>query len=411
MSAEVEIRRRIGDRGAITFAEFMELALFWPDGGYYMTGDPVGASGDYYTSPQAHPVFGALLAVQLYQMWQLLSRPAPFTVIELGAGSGLLCRDIVACSNHLPTGFARSLRYVCVDRRAARGAEGALGDEAPAAQVCRVAASRIPFRCVLGCILSNELLDSFPVHQVTMSQDGLRETYVSLDGDELRTSLGELSTPKLANRLEALEIDLQKGQTAEISLGLHTWAADAAASLEAGFVLTVDYGHPAAELYSAERRYRGALTTYYRHTQIDAPLRHIGRQDITAQVDFTSVVNAGRRNGLEPLGFAYQAEFLKHLGLTRMQQRLARLDLSQNAAQANRAGILELGRTGGLGDFKVLAQGKGVGHPDLWGFKHSGQAATLVEDIPAPLLTDQHLWLPQGRYPNTELEFEVAWPL
>ena len=90
MTAEAEIRRRIAERGPITFAEFMEVALYHPGGGYYTSGERVGASGDFYTSPSVHPAFGALLAVQLFQMWELLGRPAPFTIAEAGAGNGLL---------------------------------------------------------------------------------------------------------------------------------------------------------------------------------------------------------------------------------------------------------------------------------------------------------------------------------
>ena len=112
MSAESEVRRRIQKRGKITFVEFLEIALYWPQGGYYTGPERVGADGDYYTSPAVHPVFGALLAVQLYQMWRLMDRPAPFTVLELGAGSGLLCRDIITYAAGLPEGFAQSLRYI-----------------------------------------------------------------------------------------------------------------------------------------------------------------------------------------------------------------------------------------------------------------------------------------------------------
>ena len=399
MRVEAEIRRRIGARGAITFAEFMELALFWPRGGYYLSGEPIGHAGDFYTSPQVHPVFGKLLAIQLLQMWELLDRPDPFTVVELGAGNGLLCRDVLACLDDLPDGFTRSLRYVCLERRAIPGVEAAIPDDRPTAMVSRVAASGIPFQQVVGCFLSNEYLDSFPVHQVTMCREGLREVYLIQEGDELGTYLGEPSTPALAARLMALGIELTEGQTAEISLGLDTWAEEVGASLAAGFVLTVDYGRQAAELYSPEQRYRGTLTTYYRHTQLDAPLRHVGHQDITAQVDFTSLIDLGRRNGLESLGIVTQGRFLRHLGLSRMQQRLAGLNLPQYAAQANRSGMLDLARPGGLGDFKVLCQGKGVGRPDLWGFRPSIEASALGDQVPVPLLTPQHLSLLEGRYP------------
>ena len=389
--AESEVRRRIDEHGAITFAEFMDLALYWLRGGYYTSGNPIGPGGDYYTSPQVHPVFAALLAVQLFQMWQLLDRPDPFTVVELGAGNGILCRDLTACWDSLPCKPPPTLRYVCLDRRAAAGLEADAG-------ASRVTASAIPFQGIVGCILSNEYLDAFPVHQVTMTPDGLQEVYVALDNGQLATQLRAPSTPALAARLQALDIELAEGQTAEICLSLDCWAQQVAASLERGFVLTVDYGRPAAELYSPELRPRGTLTTYYRHTQLDAPLRHVGRQDITSQVDFTSVVDAGRRRGLDLLGLDTQGRFLRHLGLSRMQQRLASLDLPQYPVQANRAGMLDLARPGGLGDFKVLCQGKGVSTPDLWGFTPSAETTKLAEQLPMPLLTPDHLWLLEGRY-------------
>lgn len=421
MTAEAEILRRIGQRGAITFAEFMELALFWPDGGYYVTNDPTGAVGDFYTSPQVHPVFGALLAVQLFQMWRLLGQPDLFPVVESGAGNGLLCRDIVAAAAGLPPPFPSCLMYVCLDRRRAIGLESTPNVDCASAGlhstsgVSRLAAAGVPFRRLVGCFISNEYFDAFPVHQVKMVDGRLLEMFVTQEDGELVTQTGELSDPALAARFDDLSLTLIEGQTAEVNLGLTSWAQEIGQALEAGFILTVDYGDPAPELYSPHKRLRGTLTTFHNHVQIDAPLRHIGRQDITAQVDFTSLVNSGRDWGIGPLGFAAQAQFLGRLGLPGMQQRLRRLDLPQNAAQANRAGMLDLSRPGGLGDFKVLVQGKGVGQPRLWGFNDldesggdAGELAdALVKNMPVPLLTSQHLSLVQGRYPGGELDFDL----
>jgi SAM-dependent MidA family methyltransferase len=249
------------------------------------------------------------------------------------------------------------------------------------------------------------------VHQVTLRQGRLQEVYVGLEDDALVTSLGEPSTPRLAQRLAEAGVALVEGQTAEINLGLEAWALEASAALDAGFVLTIDYGHPAAELYSPQRRPRGTLVTYHRHVQTDAPLRRIGQQDITAQVDFTAVVNAGRRAGLEPLGFTTQRQFLNNLGLGRLQRRLASLNLTQRKLEANRAALVELARPGGLGDFKVLAQGKNVGQPKLWGFLEQDEAVALLEELPAPLLTPQHLSLLAGRWPQGEPEvaLEELW--
>ena len=420
MSPGLEIRRRIAEGGPITFAEFMDVALYWPQGGYYAARDPVsgldldpiGAGGDFYTSPLVHPAFGALLAVQLFQMWQLMERPAPFTVVEQGAGNGLLGRDIVNFAAGLPAGFADCLRYICVDRRLNRSLDIGLSN------THRIASAGLPVRPIQGCVLSNEYLDAFPVHQVMIEQGGeqggeqgrLNEVYVALDNDELVTRTGQPSTPALAARFESLSLSLKEGQTAEVNLGLDTWASEAAATLERGFVLSVDYGRPAQELYSPEHQFNGTLTTFHQHLQTDSPLKRVGQQDITAQVDFTSVVNAGRNAGLEPMGYTTQQEFLHHLNFTHFLEQVGSRNGGQREIHANRAAMLELVKTGGLGDFKVLAQGKNVGTPKLWGFERSPEAQKIVAQFPQPMLTGSHLNLTQGRFPTSDMELEPFWP-
>ena len=254
--------------------------------------------------------------------------------------------------------------------------------------------------------MSNELLDAFPVHQVTLSQGSLKEVYVTLTGDVLEYALKEPSTPRLATRLAGLGITLAEGQTVEINLGIDDWVDDAAEVLDTGFILTVDYGRVASDLYSMDDRPRGTLTTFYRHTQTDSPLQRIGRQDMTAQVDFTTVMNAGSQAGLETLGFTTQARFLANLGLPRLRDRLTALDLPRRQLAANNTGMLDLARPAGLGDFKVLIQGKNVGTPALWGFEEpvSEQAVALASNV--PILDSGHLPLMEGRYPHASLEFD-----
>ena len=418
MTVEEEIRRRILARSAITFAEFMGLALFWPGGGYYTGPDHIGSSGDFYTSPHAHPAFGALIAVQLHQMWQVMGHPATFTVVELGAGNGLLCRDITSYAAGLPGDFARSLRYVCLDTLVAGGVERESTRDPGEPTANRLASllsmgplggghrRGVPLRGIKGCLLSNELLDAFPVHQVTLSQGSLKEVYVTLTGDVLEYALEEPSTPRLATRLAGLGITLVEGQTVEINLGIDDWVDDAADVLDIGFILTVDYGRVASDLYSMDLRPRGTLTTFYRHTQTDSPLQRIGRQDMTAQVDFTTVMNAGSQAGLETLGFTTQARFLANLGLPRLRDRLTALDLPRSQLAANNTGMLDLARPGGLGDFKVLVQGKNVGTPVLWGFGEpvSEQAIALTSNV--PMLDAGHTPLLEGWYPHADLEFD-----
>ena len=417
MTVEEEIRRRILAKGAITFAEFMGLALYWPNGGYYTGPERIGSSGDFYTSPHAHPAFGALIAVQLHQMWQVTGQPAPFTVVELGAGNGLLCRDITSYASGLPGNFTRSLRYICLDTLVTDGVEKGQTNGYGHPVISRLASllsveplredhpRGIPLRGITGCILSNELLDAFPVHQVTVSHGSLKEVYVTLNGDVLEYALEEPSTPRVAGRLADLGITLGEGQTVEINLGITDWTYQAAEVLDTGFVLTVDYGQLALDLYSMDIRPRGTLTTFYRHTQTDSPLQRIGQQDMTAQVDFTTLKNCGNQAGLEPLGFTTQGRFLANLGLPQLRDRLTALDLSRRQLAANNTGMLNLARPGGLGDFKVLAQGKNVGTPALCGFQEPASGQTIALASHVPLLDAGHLSLMEGRYPHASLEF------
>ena len=422
MTAESEIRRRIADKGRISFAEFMEVALYWPIEGYY-SGTPtaVGAQGDYYTSPMVHPAFGALVSLQLFDMWRSLGSPGRFTVAEVGAGNGMLCRDIAAFSSHLPEGFPEALRYICLDVGSTAGFEmESPADDAPArvsrlraavpGESSKPAPTGLPLRSLTGCVLTNELLDAFPVHQMVRQGGQLLENYVTVADGKLVTVPGELSTPALSDRLDNLGVTLVDGQTAEINLGLAAWSRSLTETLESGFVLTVDYGREAMDLYSPIERMRGTLTTFFRHTQTDAPLNRVGAQDITAQVDITSLVEEGRRAGLVPLGLTTQERFLRSLGLDRWQRQLAALGLPQHQADANRAGMVDLVRAGGLGDFKVLVQSKNVEASGLWGLEPSDQALELAEGLPVPLLTAQHLDLLSGRYSPPQIDFEEYWP-
>jgi SAM-dependent MidA family methyltransferase len=221
--------------------------------------------------------------------------------------------------------------------------------------------------------------------------------YVSLEGEELVETLDAPSTPALQERLSSEEVSLPEGYHAEINLALTTWMREVASALEKGFALTIDYGHPAKELYS---RPRGTFTCFRQHTQTDDPYQHIGKQDMTAQVDFTALMGAGETHGLKPLGLTTQREFFQNLGLAEMMAGLRGMGLEQREADANRMGMLDIVRPGGMGEFKVLAQGKSVGSPELWGFARSAVPWATLQGLPVPLRTDRHLPLLEGRYPH-----------
>ena len=403
MSAESEIRR-LAERGAITFAEFMEVALYWPHGGYYARQGNIGPDGDFYTAPAAHPAFSAILCVQAYQVWQLLGRPDPFWVVEAGAGPGHLCHDFVGYSRGFADDFHACLRYVCLDRRPAPGLEFRL-PTAQRAKVERVAAECVPFRGMEGMILSNELLDSFPVHRVTVVGGRLCEAYVTLRDGALAEELDTPSTPALSERLDSLGVMLAEGAWAEINLSLGSWLEQVSGALGRGVVLTIDYGYPAGELYSRKRGL-GTLACYRRHVRTDSPYTWVGEQDMTSHVDFTSVIGAGDGCGLRAVGLAAQREFLGNLGMGGMMARLRRAGLGQRELDANRMGMLDLVRPGGMGEFVVLAQSKGMESPSLWGFAPSAEPESIAAKMPLPLLAEHHTPLLEARYPHTGFDWD-----
>ena len=348
-------------------------------------------------------------------MWRIMGSPSNFYLVEMGAGSGLLCHDLLSYSAHFPDGFWDSLQYLCLDRSPSQGAEALLPVGAKG-MVDRLATRNIPLRGIKGCFLSNELVDSMPVHRIVARDGALKEVYLALEDGHLAEVLDSPSTPALEERLDALDLSLPEGFSAEINLSLRPWLEEVSSALEQGFLLTIDYGHPASELYSSSRS-RGTLTCFYRHTQTDSPYVRIGRQDITAQVDFTSLIDAGRSLGLGPQGFATQREFLQNLGIGRFIGRLPSAGLSQRQVMANRMGMLDIIRPGGIGDFKVLVQGKGVGSPPLWGLgastgedgKPTEELDALLKELPIPLLTPHHMPLLEGRYPHLSPEWAPGW--
>ena len=318
--------------------------------------------------------------------------PSPFWVVEPGAGAGRLCHDLADYAGYLPDSFGRDLRYVCLDRAPPVGFEGRLQPHHRPA-VDRVACNGLPLRGVKGCIISNELVDSFPVHRLVVREGALLEVYVTLSRGALVEELGPLSTPALAHRLESLGIALPEGATAEVNLAMEPWVKDLASTLKAGFVITVDYGHTAQELYSPARS-RGTLASYHRHIRTDSPYKRIGSQDMTAHVDFTSLMEAGRRWGLDTVGLTTQRELLNNLGLRRLVGRLLSQGLGQREVDANRMAMLDLVRPAGMGGFRVLVTGQGrqacraLGACPLFGAGPTpgGPAATSADARPHALI-------------------------
>ena len=372
-AVEQEIRDLIKKHGRITFAGFMHACLYFRRGGFYAS-RARGINAHFGTSPTSHPAFGALIARQLEQMWHLLGDPAVFHVIEVGSGDGALARSIVHACERMTPGMARALYYIAADyeprwpRPSDRAADWDNGTgvwisanrpDAPQG-VQRVKGEGLrAFRNVVGCILSNELIDNFPVHRFAIQDGRAREIFVTLAGGNLTEVLGEPSSARIEERLASLGLSLAEGYRGEVNLGLEDWTRDISSTLDRGFVLTIDYGEQAADLYAPENS-QGTMVCFHRHAVRNDPYQDIGQQDITSRVDFTTLMRLGEMHGLSTVGYARQREFLTNLGFTSLVDALDTQGLSAARTELNRMAMTALVDPEQYGDFKVLAQAKGI---------------------------------------------------
>ena len=352
------IREEIAKNGPIPFVRFMELALYHPEYGYYMSsGEKIGWKGDYYTSSSVHPVFGELLGRQLIQMGSALGEDL-FTIVEVGAGKGTLSSDILNfIRKEAPLLFAR-LQYVIVERSLALK-EKQIAWLSPLFPTQLRWEDEIPQK-LTGAVLSNELLDAFPVHRLRVAADSIQEIYVDWKDDRFMEVFNSPSTPELSAYLARLDLHFDRPLELEINLRALEWIQSVAESLRRGYVITVDYGYPAESLYSA-RRPKGTLLCYYKHTANEEPYLHVGEQDITAHIDFTSLAKAGEERGLSLIGFTDQTHFLMGLGIAqRMEAPADKMEESPEARQEFLA-MKQLMAPEKMGKvFKILIQGKNI---------------------------------------------------
>ena len=368
-AVEREIRDLIRRDGRITFARFMQACLYSPRGGFY-SGRGSRISAHFGTSATSHPAFGALIAQQLEEMWRLLGEPALFHVIEVGSGDGSLARGIVdACRRTMPR-FAAALYYVAADYEP--GWPPTPGESDTLAGIQRVRGEGLgAFRSIVGCVLCNELIDNFPAHRFVIADGKVREIFVTTDGEQFVEVRGEPSTPRLEARLDGLRLALPEGYRGEVNLAMEDWIEQVCGALERGFVLTIDYGELAADLYSPQNA-QGTLVCFNRHAISDDPYRDVGEQDITCQVDFTSLMRLGERHGLDTVGYTLQRRFLANLGFDEFLRDLETPTPALSAARAelSRIALLTLVAPDEYGDFKALAQAKGMrAGVELQGFR------------------------------------------
>ena len=378
-----EIRELIAENGRITFARFMQACLYSPSGGFYSArGNRI--STHFGTSSTSHPVFGALIARQLEQMWHLLGDPPVFHVIEVGSGDGVLAQSIVDACRRMAPRFAQALYYVAADYEPGwlqppdhtfDWVNGAGDRISPSRQDTNLGIQRVKteglgaFRNLVGCILCNELIDNFPVHRFAIQGGRVKEVFVTSVGGNLTEVLDEPSSPRIGQRLTSLGLSLTEGYRGEVNLAMEDWTGQLSRALDRGFILTIDYGQSATDLYSPQNA-RGTLVCYNRHVVSSDPYQDIGQQDITCQVDFTSLMSLGERHGLATVGFAPQSQYLTNLGFYSFLDALQAQGLSAARTALTRMAMMTLVDSNEYGDFKVLAQAKGNGlDVELLGFE------------------------------------------
>ena len=361
----------ISSSGPIPFARFMELALYHPEFGYYMrepdyATERIGWRGDFYTSSDVHPIVGRALAVQARQMDELIGSPTPFTIVEMGAGKGLLARHCLETIFSRPDSFASRVRYVLIERspamRALQYQNLTPWLKRPGVVTWVDSLDRVPSDSLTGLFFSNELIDAFPVHRIQVTAGRHEELWVDFQNGQFVECLKPLSSEALAHQIGQLNCKWSEGYRTEVNLQALDWMEHVAQRIQRGFVITIDYGHTAQDLYGPDRK-EGTFLCYFQHRINENPFVHVGEQDMTAHVDFSSLAAVGQRHGLHLTGFTNQLSFLVGLGAEDM---LAELDPDSSAFRA----ATHLFRTGGMGStFKILMQHKGVSCPELDGLK------------------------------------------
>ena len=344
--------------GWISFARYMELALYEPRLGYYAGGShKFGADGDFVTAPELTPLFGQALARQVAQV-TVASAPA---VLEAGAGSGRLAADLL---NALAELGAAPERYLILELSGELRARqrNTIAREAPAL------ADRVDWLDAMperfsGCVVGNELLDAMPVQVFARREPGVMERGVALGADGHFVWAERPAAAPLAAAVA--ELELPTGYVGEVALPARAWTAEWGRRLEHGALLLIDYGLPRHELYHPQRS-GGTVRCHYRHRAHDDPFWWPGLSDITTHVDFTAVAEAGHDAGLEVLGYTAQANFLMNCGLGELLAA-RQTPHDESSARALRAAqvLMAPGEMGEL--FKVIALGRGIAEP-LTGF-------------------------------------------
>lgn len=403
------LARALARSGRITFARFMELALYDARHGYYARQAQLGARGDFYTSPELHPYFAASIAARAEALWRTMGCPPAFDLVEAGGGSGRFARDLLRYTADAFPALNTALRYRIDDRGTTLREQqrillSAAGLESRVSWTRGGARDWLP-GSINGLIVANELLDALPVHLVTSVRGELKELYVTMRDGQLALEPGPASTPRLAVHLRSLGIVVPDGAQWEVSLKSPAWLRRASAAVASGGVLIIDYGYDADSLYSPTRP-QGTLLSYLAHTVSSDPLVSPGSRDITAHVDLTTVRRTLRACDLTIVEDRAQAHALAHSvdgeALDRWRAWTLRSNAEWTVRSARVRALEALLDPGGLGRVRwILATRDGIA---AWEVPPPSAGASMEMDhlvLPDPAALDP--------FPDIEEQWRELW--
>jgi SAM-dependent MidA family methyltransferase len=355
------LRERIKVEGPITFCDWMQAALYDSNAGYYSRPDHIrwGRKGDYRTSPERTPLFAATFARYFARLHEELGGPKAWTIVEVGAGAGSFAEGLLqTLRQDFPDVFQATL-YV-ID-------EISQASTAQARERLQPFADRVQFGSLddaeinPGIVFSNELLDAFPVHRIIVRAGGLKEFYVTVSEQEkFEWQLGDPSPallPQLHDYFDEIGITPREGQVVEVSFESEKWLRRVAARLNSGYVVTVDYGAEAEDLYSAPANSEGTLRGFQRHQFVADLLAQPGEQDLTTTVNWSFVQVAGVKAGLELVALSRLDRFLLAAGfLEQLDARLLEAQDEGERLQLSSAAREMILPTGMAAHFQVLVQ-------------------------------------------------------
>ncbi len=361
------IKKRIKEEGAISFRDFMDMALYYPELGYYTSRkDKIGGYGDFFTSSELDKAFGQLLAKQFAQIFSNL-KDKDFSIVEIGAGKGYLAYDILSYLKDTYPDVYHNIKYILIEKSPyhIQIQKEILSEFENVAWLMDI--SDFEDESITGIVFSNELFDSFPVHLIRKKNGKIYEIFITLDQDENIIEVEKEPSIQILEYLSELKINIPEGMTTEINLDAKDYIQKIGKKLKKGYVITIDYGYPSKELYKPYRM-RGTLLCYYKHRYSENFYENVGLQDITSHVNFSALKYYGEKVGLQTLGFTDQAHFLTNLGLMEIIADLQQKDDFSSFERLNRLKTLVLPK--GMGEkFKVLVQYKNVKDPQIKGLE------------------------------------------